>query len=79
MVSLTLLQWIVSAVGRPYHVLIVFYILIVCVCVLFKLEETLPFQKRYEYCEREKQGWYHHDTVLSRKVSSLVNYLEKTF
>ena len=31
MVSLTLFQWIVSAVSRPYHVLIVFYILLVCV------------------------------------------------
>ena len=35
MVSLALLQEIVSAVGRPYHVLIVFYFLIVCMCVFY--------------------------------------------
>ena len=48
-------------------------------CVLFKLEETLHFQKRSEYCERETKAQHHHDTVLLRKASSFVNYLEKTF
>lgn len=74
--SLALLQWIVSAVGRYYHVLVVFYVLIV---FLFMLEETLHFRKRYEYCERELKGQYPHDIVLPKKVSSLINYLGKIF